>query len=542
MRWKRLFGLETLRGTLRFYSLLLVASPVVLGIFFFLLFERGQVLGVALTHLTSTLQAERKTAYTWMQSRLGDAVFLASLDAAEQGDIATLTRVFQAYIRTHRFVTAVVYADAAGYTAADTNQTNGLYVGDREYFLNAREGRTSITAEESSKGKGVPICIVSAPVTDRQGRFVGVIFIPVQTNSLSQLFGMSDDVEAGGRVFLTTADGRVLSQSEATVREGQHLAGAALAILRENGKGGLYAGPNGQEMLGAAVSLGVRDWMLVRLIPTATVLAGYRRQMVWVGAGALATIGVLTPFLLGFLRRVERPLLSLARYARELRATEYTMDCPPGVGEAMPRELAELSEAFCIMADEVRSHVAEAQRQSVEDALTGLYNRRFLFTGGLKLLQAAERAERPCACLMLDLDHFKDVNDMHGHAAGDRVLTHFGRVLLSCVRKADMAVRYGGEEFAVLAMGADAKQAAALGQRIRACLAREPCRVDDVYLPVTVSIGVAVARERVEFGENPLEDLLARADKALYAAKAAGRNRVVVEKASDSGQPRPGGA
>ncbi|WP_428563227.1 MAG: diguanylate cyclase [Solidesulfovibrio sp. DCME] len=539
MRWKRFLGLETLRGTLRFYSLLLVASPVVLGIFFFLLFEREQVLGVALNHLTATLQAERKAASAWMESRLGDVVFLASLDAARDGDLAALTRIFESYRRTHQFVTTVVYATAEGYTAADPLRGGGIYVGDRDYFSKAREGLTDITAVEASRGSGGPICIVSAPVADRQGRFVGVIFMPVEMDSLSQLLGMSDDLEAGGRVFLATAEGRVLSG--AGPEAGQGAARISPDVLRENGEGSVYAGPRGQEMIGATVPLGVRDWMLVRQAPTAEVLAGYRRQMVWVGAGALATILVLTPFLLRFLRRVERPLLFLARYARQLRATDYKMDCPPPVQGTMPRELAELSEAFCTMADEVRSHVAEAQRQSVEDALTGLFNRRFLFSGGAKLLDAAARAGRPCACLMLDLDYFKNINDTHGHRAGDRVLAHLGRVLSASVRKSDLVARYGGEEFAVLLTGADAAQGAELAERIRVALVREPCRVDDVFLPVTASFGVAEVRQLVEFGENPLEDLLARADKALYAAKAAGRDRVVVDKEPGSRATRPDG-
>lgn len=525
MQWKRLLGLETLRGILRFYSLILVVCPVVLGIVFFLLFERDQVVDVALQHLTSTLHAERKVAHAWLEARLGDVVFLASLDAARDGDTADLTRIFTSYMQTHRFVTAVVSVNSAGYTIADPSRPVGVYVGDRQYFRKARQGETDISAIESNRASGTPLCIVSAPVTDRQGRFGGMLFMPVEMDSLSEMLGMAEDLTAGSRVFLATAGGRVLSRAGAA----GGLTRLPPAMLQGNAAGGLMRGAQGKELLSAAIPLGVLDWMLVRQSPADAALAGYRRQMVWVGAGALATMLALTPFLLRFLRRVERPLVSLTRYARQLRTTDYRMECPPEFRASMPRELAELSQAFCTMADEVRIHVAEAQRQSVEDALTGLYNRRFLFSGGTKLLLAAARAGRPCACLMLDVDHFKYVNDTYGHTAGDRVLAHLAQVLVLCVRKADLVARYGGEEFAVLLTGANAEQAAMLGQRIRTALAADPCRVDGMALPVTVSIGVAEARERVEYGETPLEDLLARADKALYAAKDAGRDRVVVE-------------
>ena len=105
---------------------------------------------------------------------------------------------------------------------------------------------------------------------------------------------------------------------------------------------------------------------------------------------------------------------------------------------------------------------------------------------------------------------------------GDRALAHFARVLVGCVRKSDLAARYGGEEFAVLVTGADAAQAAALAERIRVCLAEQPCRIDDMFLPLTISIGVA---ERNARAGTP-EAVIQAADKALYRAKHKGRNQV----------------
>ena len=190
--------------------------------------------------------------------------------------------------------------------------------------------------------------------------------------------------------------------------------------------------------------------------------------------------------------------------------------------------MRELFEAFCDMAREVREHIEATERLSIQDHLTGLYNRRFLFAGGVKLLEAAKRANRPCACLMLDVDHFKVVNDTYGHAVGDHVLRHLAGVLTRGVRKSDLVTRYGGEEFAVLLTGAGSLEGADLAERLRQLLAETPCLVDGHVLHPTVSIGVAEVRQKVEYGESVLEDLLARADKALYAAKAAGRDRVMV--------------
>ncbi|WP_245611261.1 GGDEF domain-containing protein [Solidesulfovibrio alcoholivorans] len=333
-------------------------------------------------------------------------------------------------------------------------------------------------------------------------------------------------------VILCDTQGFILAPSSAVAAGGgPGKARVAPALLATGAAGGAYAAADGREMLGASTPLGRDGWRLVSDLPVTHVLAGYRRQMRWVFFGAVATLLVVLPLVLRLSRNIERPLTGLAAYARELHDTRYAAACPVARSDGLPREVAELREAFCQMAGEIRSHVEEVERISVEDALTGLYNRRFLFSGGRKLLEASVRAQRPCACLMLDADHFKVVNDTYGHAAGDRVLAHLARILVGCVRKSDLAARYGGEEFAVLLTGATAAQAAALAARFRTVLAGNPCRIDGTFLSVTVSIGVAEARERVEYGENALEDMLARADKALYAAKAAGRDRVAVDGA-----------
>ena len=129
------------------------------------------------------------------------------------------------------------------------------------------------------------------------------------------------------------------------------------------------------------------------------------------------------------------------------------------------------------------------------------------------------------AVLMLDIDHFKLVNDRHGHARGDAVLRHLAEVMRGCQRKIDTPGRMGGEEFALLLPGADLEAAAAYAERLRQCVAESPCRSDGTALAVTVSIGIAcIYRQDIN-----ADAALNRADRALYRAKEAGRNRVGLE-------------
>jgi diguanylate cyclase (GGDEF)-like protein len=160
------------------------------------------------------------------------------------------------------------------------------------------------------------------------------------------------------------------------------------------------------------------------------------------------------------------------------------------------------------------------------DGLTGLYNRRHLLH---RLLQETTRAQRygqDLSCLFVDADHFKQVNDTYGHAAGDRVLVALARCLRDRLRASDLATRYGGEEFAVLLPETDLSNARRLAEQIREAIAAiEVVLEDGQAIRVTVSIGVA---ELDPSGPHPQagDALLQAADDAVYAAKAAGRNCV----------------
>jgi diguanylate cyclase (GGDEF)-like protein len=170
------------------------------------------------------------------------------------------------------------------------------------------------------------------------------------------------------------------------------------------------------------------------------------------------------------------------------------------------------------------------RHQSVRDSLTGLYNRRYFEETGVRELARAERQGWPLSVLMLDVDHFKQFNDVHGHAVGDMVLRRLGHVLGRLFREEDVVCRYGGEEFVVLLpnCGSEAAQERAEALRVaaEALILAAP---DSGGLTVTVSVGVTTtAGDR-----SDLAALVRQADQALYRAKAQGRNRVVVHRAVD---------
>jgi len=161
-------------------------------------------------------------------------------------------------------------------------------------------------------------------------------------------------------------------------------------------------------------------------------------------------------------------------------------------------------------------------RDSVFDRLTGLPNRRYIESSLDRAMAAARRTRRPLVLALADLDHFKQINDRHGHAVGDAVLCHAAATLSRAFRRSDVIARYGGEEFVILFPEAEPAAAAERLEHLRADIAQEPVPVSGTEVPITLSVGLAVFPSD---GETPA-DLLARADQRLYAAKRAGRNRV----------------
>ncbi len=166
----------------------------------------------------------------------------------------------------------------------------------------------------------------------------------------------------------------------------------------------------------------------------------------------------------------------------------------------------------------------ELRELATQDPLTGLSNRRAFTAQAARVLAYHQRYGLDVSVLFIDIDHFKAVNDRHGHAAGDRVIQHLAEVLRRTIREFDLHCRYGGEEFVLLLPNSSPAEGLHVAERIR----EEVAHAGAAAVPYTVSVGLASSQAQAR---DPLEDLLARSDAALYRAKKAGRNRVEVDGA-----------
>ena len=191
---------------------------------------------------------------------------------------------------------------------------------------------------------------------------------------------------------------------------------------------------------------------------------------------------------------------------------------------------------MCIRDSSNARLVDQLERQAAEDPLTGLANKRALHLACEAELSRAARESSPMALVVLDLDHFKQINDRHGHPFGDQILVAVAKALRAAVRGHDLVARNGGEEFVILLPGADAGEAHSVAERAR-------CLVAEVALP-NGRLGSSAGVAAISGDGVGLHQMFDAADRALYRAKRLGRNRTelaAVSRVSETGEPAPTG-
>jgi two-component system cell cycle response regulator len=228
-------------------------------------------------------------------------------------------------------------------------------------------------------------------------------------------------------------------------------------------------------------------------------------------------------------------LLPLLRWGQVVGALNLGSVRPDRFVQGMATHFIEWLAAVASVCLENVSNNERLKHIGLTDALTGVHNRRYFDQRLREEVDRALRKGQPLSCLLIDCDHFKRVNDVHGHQVGDIVLREVAEQVKDQLRLSDAMARYGGEEFAVLLVQTGAATALAIAERIRENIATRAIQLpDERELRVTLSIGVATLEEEVRGAEVDTfaRNLVARADRGLYAAKNGGRNRVVTGSTS----------
>jgi diguanylate cyclase (GGDEF)-like protein len=448
----------------------------------------------------------------------------------------------------------IFFTDSRGLVVAATNPTSDFGQGPQSdppdgepWWAEARvEGirHGELTYDESAHRYAVDISITLS----HERRFAGVLKAVYNVESLLDIIGKST-VGRSGHAVLIDAQGNVIAaprrfesiifNDDANVSRFE-----ANKIAARNASGYTFEHVPwvGQSMIGVASSAGPKsafgfDWSAMVIVPVEEALFS-ARQLFWFGA---LTLGAVALVVLGaavaLSSRISKPLVDIAEAVSQIEGGAFGVRVPhEGVDEVgvlstainrMTKRLANYDAMNVEKIKRLNVGLERANRRleqlATTDSLTGLWNRRVFFERLEQEITRTQRSGDSLSLVLIDLDHFKNVNDTMGHQAGDEVLRRVGGLLQMAIRKSDVAARYGGEEMAIILPSADKAGALNLAESIRLLVAAECIAVGDLSLNVTASMGVATT---ADLAEPDAASLVEIADLALYRAKHGGRNRV----------------
>jgi len=383
---------------------------------------------------------------------------------------------------------------------------------------------------DSASGISIAVAI---PVESADGRVMGSLSVRFQLDSLGATLRTSPP-GSGSRLLLADRHGRAIPLKNLVSRGSDSAALAAL--LQDGATVSEMKDWRGEAMLVAGAGIAPTHWVAVMAVPQEYAFRELvrLRNLSLLAIVALALLLGGAGYVIGL--HVVRPIDGLTRAASGVASGDLDIELPvvgrdelaslTSVFNEMVRRLREDRDQIAAMEQQLKRRNEELEELSITDGLTGLRNRRHIMaTLDLEIARAV-RTRRPLAVMMIDVDHFKQLNDRLGHLAGDQVLVRIAAAIRSAVRGVDYAARYGGEEFVVVLPETDQAAAQDVGERIRQQV-RGTVSAGEGAGPVTVSAGVAV----YPLGGASAAEVLARADTALYRAKKLGRDRVEVGEA-----------
>jgi len=389
---------------------------------------------------------------------------------------------------------------------------------------------------------------IAYAINSPTGTFLGALAARLDFGEVQSILDRFSPGESG-EALLVDREGRLIISSRVSSPElmrTQFTAETTQRLFQDRGIPFEYSDYDQHMVVGVARRVPRLDLDVVTQIPRIEAyaqVAQLRNTTFLIVSALLLGVGLIA-YRVGTI--IVRPLDRLSEGVRQVAAGDFTVDLPVvGGGEVgeltavfndMVSRLRSGREALDNANDALKKKNEELEKLSVTDSLTGLFNRRQL----MEVLEIegrrTRRHKRPFSVLMLDVDHFKKLNDSHGHLAGDEVLRKLASILSHEIREVDHAARYGGEEFLVMVPETGLEGAAELGERIRARIENERFVVDGKEIRVTASIGIACCPEK----GLSAEALIAQADDALYKAKRRGRNRVVTADGKKTTPPGSG--
>lgn len=514
-----MFRFSTILGRFISYTLILLVIPPLTFLVFFYSIFRNEMLNDACDDIQEEIVHEQTALNGWIEHHEALLRLVAgSPKLIPQPD--SRVQLFQIFLGTHTDFKNISFFDRHGDYVMSAPALSAANVSDREYFVRARQGLSTVTSPLVSRITGDLVVLITSPAVDSKGDFDGIVVGAIRFKNFLDEFSLSETNSTTRPFLVETRDHSLVTNPL------KNLAPIILPPAKSDSSARDYINSNGIRVIGASAPVNGDKWLVVIEKPFSNTLQRMELFLLIFASTSLASIVILVPFIKNYTSTLARPIKAISSISTELLNDPSKADCPYIDMKKNPVEIVNLYHNFCNMAEKMAAYVTELKQHSLTDPLTNLANRRCLESEGSKIIEVCRRNGAPCSCLVLDLDHFKHVNDTYGHQVGDAALQAVSIVIKRNTRAADICARFGGEEFTVLATATPLDKALMLAEKIRSEIEKTEITHNAISFRVTASIGVAALNIDSKAILAIIEEGIKNADDAMYRAKEKGRNRV----------------
>lgn len=534
---------NTIKSQLRRW---LIVITVIISLFIFIptfYNEYRQTLEQQNEEMTNYLEAQAYFFDSWIYERSMDIHMIASLDIIKDYNYEKSMIYFKEF-KEHTDFTDLIFVNKEGIVQFDTvteysKNGVGVDVNDREYFQVAKKTKElHITDVLISKVTKQPIVAFASPILDEKQEFNGVVFGTINLNTVDHLLHESR-VGFLGRAYVVNQDGILLSEfnsKKQNVNDGAKdvfsenfmIDEQTLKIAKDesNQSPVSYTDTSGNWVLAKSQTINQGKWYIISELNVWEAYMPFFKRFALLAFCILLGSFFTIKIMLTIARKIEDPVQQLLEGVGNVEQGHYDYKIDEEQIAPYAKEFQELCSAFNQMSAKVKADTILLKELSSTCQLTKLYNRRYLIEHGEYVFNECVENDVHCACIALDIDFFKKVNDTYGHLIGDEVLKHVAKIMMKSVRDTDIVTRYGGEEFVILAPSTTLESAVKIAERIRSAIETNPYEMKDKLIHITVSIGIS---ESITYGKiSKIETLIDKADQALYVAKESGRNQLKI--------------
>ncbi|HOV78552.1 MAG TPA: diguanylate cyclase [Bacillota bacterium] len=508
--------------------------------------------------------ADEKAGFieTWFLEKASFIRYMASREEAGRLEADRIIPLLEKALDTHPDYVDLVVTDGRGITLAAARRPPGADMSVQPCVKAALDGFECISGVLEDPYEQKTVVVMASPVKKDSGvagAFLGIVDLGRVNQEINRSFSGKT-----GETFLVGRDGVMVTESRfapelisrGVVREKTSMELKIKTVdveeaLQGRSGTGVFEDYRGVEVVSSYRWMPDIKMALVTKKDLSEIMEEARRETGYIAAVITLAMLMFIPMVVITSRKLSYPLELLAEGADRIAGGDYgyRVDLQSNreidaLAESFNRMSGELSESHSKMVEQIKLleiqkkeitnrnlQLAEAnirlEMLAITDQLTGAYNRRHIVNQLEQELAIAARHNLPLSIIMIDIDHFKSINDQHGHQVGDEVLKEIVHVLKESVRTSDIIGRYGGEEFIVIAPLTGIREAVVLAERLRETVSRWPFETTYGFLKLTISLGVATYDGSTDEQRGTLVDrLLAKSDEEMYRAKAQGRNRV----------------